>query len=848
MTVADAQSTFDIGCDLTVGYDGFGLLLVDGDTTVAGGLFVGSESDGQGQSTVNVATLDVSGDATIGDNGLGSVLVQLAGAFQAQNVALGSSGTLTVDGNGTTAMTDDLAIGVAGQGALNVTDGAVLTTTGDASLGDAVSANVQTAKIDTQGLWSIGGDLTVGSSGIATMNITAGGNVAASDVVLGDESAASGLVTVSGAVTNQLSGDTSPSGLGWGVALTVGNYGDGSLTVEDGAFVAPVPNGDGLVQIAAQTGSYGSFTVAGDDSLLDAADTAIGGTLNAAGGAGTLTVQQGGLVEVADDVTMWNGTIDVSDGGEVFVGTNGSFDEAPNSVVVQTGGTLIGDGTINGNLVLDGGTIDADGGTLTIDDNVADEAPPQMAAQSGTLKIDANSALEIEGAFGEGDIVDFQNDTGTLILDSLGADEETSGDGGTAAAEAETNSSQSSTGSLIVEGTLENLTNGSSIILKGINPNVGNSHVVAATIGYLPGKGSQLYLQVLTSATSTTPSVVVNFPIAIPKYNNSDYFTVAASQNGKNTILTYHQGNGNPQDNPIDLAVDGQGVAQTGAGVTIGIISRGAEGVAMAEVIKDIAPNANIIIQEAPAGGVAGAVNTLVSQGANIIVDDLAGSVFDATSLLGTKAAIAQGIAKGVVFVTAAGNTNDAPNKIVFGSHQASAQEITVASMNILATPGMGSYLVTPSTPASTESNSDAPGPKVSKKPNVTGPDFGPTAIPASNTLSPKLLLNPLGSFDHSTPAFDPFAGTSAAAPAVAAVAALMKQKNSQISNAEIKQILSDPANANTNANPIVGSSGAGLVDAANALQQVKLPKPFAMNGQTQAANADATPATRGRR
>jgi T5SS/PEP-CTERM-associated repeat protein/autotransporter passenger strand-loop-strand repeat protein len=414
VTVADAQSSFDVGGDLTVGYDGVGDFVVDGDTSTAGDLFVGSQSDGQGQITVNVATLDDSGDATIGDNGSGSILVQLAGAFEAQNVtlaeALRSSGTLTVDGDGTTATTDDLAIGVAGQGALNVTDGAILTTTGDATLGDAVSANVQTAKIDTQALWSIGGDLVVGGSGIATMTVSGGANaVAGGDIVIGDQSAASGLATVTGQVTNQQTGDTSASGLGWGGTLIVGNFGDGALTVEDGALAAPTPNGDGLVEIAAQAGSQGGVTVTGDGSLLSAADLDIGGGPNAAGGGGTLTAEQGGLVEVANDITMWNGALDVANGGQVQLGAPGLFQPTPNSLLVTPGGALTGDGTIDGDVELGGGTIDAEDGRLTIDGDVTG---------GGAIDIGAGATLEVAGSVGGNVSIDFDAAAGeTLQID-----------------------------------------------------------------------------------------------------------------------------------------------------------------------------------------------------------------------------------------------------------------------------------------------------------------------------------------------------------------------------------------------------------------------------------------------
>src|SRR5262249_8143844 len=145
-------------------------------------------------------------------------------------------------------------------------------------------------------------------------------------------------------------------------------------------------------------------------------------------------------------------------------------------------------------------------------------------------------------------------------------------------------------------------------------------------------------------------------------------------------------------------------------------------------------------------------------------------------------------------FVTCAGN---AGHGVYSWSHQALWQELPTAAINMLATPGMGSYL-----PANTESYS------LPNYVKIAGPDWGPTtytlAVPNSQTLY-------LGQI---APGLDPFLGTSAAAPAVAAVAALMLEANRQLTNLQIDAILSNPANAT----PINGAAGAGLVNAALAV------------------------------
>jgi T5SS/PEP-CTERM-associated repeat protein len=412
VAVSDAQSSFDVGGGLTLGDAGSGQLLDDGDTSVSGALTLGAQAGSSGQVTVNVGTLDVDGDAAIGKQGSGTLLVQLAGTFTAHDVtladALGSSGTFTVDGDGTTATTDDLTIGTSGSGMLNVTGGAMLTTSGDATLGDAVSANIDMAKVDTQANWGIDGDLTVGSSGIATLNVTGGGSVTDSgNVVFGDQSAASGEATVSGSITNQDSGDTSASTLNWGQTLTVGNYGYGTLTLAKGALVAPTQGGSGEVDVAAQAGSTGSISLTDAGTLFAATDLVLGGTLDAAGGSGTLTASSGAAATISDAITMWNGTLDVSQGGSVTVGS-ATPDASQGTVDVEANGSIDGSGTITGD-VADDGTITAAGGTLVINGDVTG---------NGFIEIGDGATVEIDGSVGSGVTIDYESGAGSLVLGS----------------------------------------------------------------------------------------------------------------------------------------------------------------------------------------------------------------------------------------------------------------------------------------------------------------------------------------------------------------------------------------------------------------------------------------------
>jgi len=377
VTVADGDSSLTVNGSLEVGNAGKGQLTVDGDSTVGGDTTVGSEAGSSGHITVNVASLELDGKTTIGESGSGTLLVQQGGTLTAGDVTLGenlgATGTFTVDGTGTTATTDDLTIGSAGQGKLAVTNGGQLTTKGDATFGEYVSADVQKGDIASDGYWNILSGLTVGGSGIATLTIESGGDVAvAGDTALGEAGAATGEIDVKGTSASS----SAPSELGFGGTLTIGEAGTGTLKISAGGLVAPNPGGTGKIEIAADKGSTGSVFIDGAGSELEGTTLSIGGTEEAAGGKGMLSVSDGGLVS-ADSIKLWGaGTLELAGGG-----VSGGIDMAQ-------GSSLSGYGTITG-AIMDDGTITASGGTLNLAGTVSG---------TGSLSIDDGSTLDVTGA------------------------------------------------------------------------------------------------------------------------------------------------------------------------------------------------------------------------------------------------------------------------------------------------------------------------------------------------------------------------------------------------------------------------------------------------------------------
>lgn len=241
---------------------------------------------------------------------------------------------------------------------------------------------------------------------------------------------------------------------------------------------------------------------------------------------------------------------------------------------------------------------------------------------------------------------------------------------------------------------------------------------------------------------------------------SDDYFQVTG--NGSDTFLTLEPGN------PIDLAVNGplarQNYDVNGNGIRIGIVSGTLsdgenEALAMRDIIAAIAPGSTIITESAQPSeaNVASDITyfaTPINQGGagcNIIVDDWQFPGEASTgSLIDT--AIDNAVNNcDVTYFTLAGNTPEVGPNII--GHSLDPNAITVGAINLLATPtSVGGYL------AVGDESYSAAGPTGSGKPDISAPDGGPTSFALNGALNP-------------------FFGTSAAAPAAAAVAALAMQR-----------------------------------------------------------------------
>jgi T5SS/PEP-CTERM-associated repeat protein/autotransporter-associated beta strand protein len=242
-----------------------------------------------------------------------------------------------------------------------------------AYIGEYPSYNVGVTVTGTGSLWNSGSlSLYVGSPGTGTLTIAAGGKVASSSSVVGDQTTASGTVSVSGA--NSIWTNTS--------TLKVGNNGMGSLSITNGGTVSDTAGYIGYQYLGSAFTS--SVRVDGVGSQWNnSAALAVGGNLSAGttGNSGTLTVSGGGKVTnvngnigwslgsvgaatVTGAGSQWNSSGTLSVGalgtGSLTVASGGVVTSAGASISTASSATVSGAGstwTNTGALTLPGGSM-----------------------------------------------------------------------------------------------------------------------------------------------------------------------------------------------------------------------------------------------------------------------------------------------------------------------------------------------------------------------------------------------------------------------------------------------------------------------------------------------------------
>lgn len=299
-----------VGGDLVVGDGAAGTLLIDAGGTVSG--------------TV---------DAYVGNFDSGTVTVQGAGGA-------GNASTWTIDGE------TYIGVETGSTGRLDILDGGVVNSDGGVSIGreDGSTGNVTVSGAgslwDARSAANPSPSFQVGTRGIGTLDINAGGEVRSQQGLIGVIAGSNGRVTVNGSGSSWVPVDN----------IYIGFEGTGVLQVEDGAAVstAQVGGGAATLYIGYRAGSDGTVSVSsttGDVSTLSASDDLRVGVE----GSGTISIDAGGLVQIADNVHIADTA--TSDG---TLHLNGS---AAGRGVLETGAVIAELGAAD--LDLDGGILRA---------------------------------------------------------------------------------------------------------------------------------------------------------------------------------------------------------------------------------------------------------------------------------------------------------------------------------------------------------------------------------------------------------------------------------------------------------------------------------------------------------
>lgn len=183
-TVDGAMSKWDAGNVLNVGFSGEGALSVlNGGSVTSKFTSVGNDSGSTGTLIVDGAgsSHSVMGDMTVGPQGVGVVTIRNgASAANANGILgeLGGSGTVNVDGPGTTWTNGVVAVGITGTGTLNVTAGAVVSGTNGRIAREPNSQG--TAIVDGPGSqWNSTGVFTIANNSAGKLVVRNGGVVSA---------------------------------------------------------------------------------------------------------------------------------------------------------------------------------------------------------------------------------------------------------------------------------------------------------------------------------------------------------------------------------------------------------------------------------------------------------------------------------------------------------------------------------------------------------------------------------------------------------------------------------------------------------------------------------------------
>lgn len=357
----------------------------------------------------------VAGGITIGDGAYGSVTVTAGTAVTTSNTtnmgnALAGIGVLSLTGFGSdwtiTGATSDLAVGDEGVGSVTVDSSARLVVADDVFVGNLSTSSGSVTVTDLGSVLDPGDDVLIGVAGVGHVDVTNGGGVDSDAIIVGDGSSGRGFVTITGDQSRWTAGVVFVGDVGSGRVdiasggrlttsgqLNLGNFagsvgivdvsGIGSLVSFPSAIIGGSGTGTLLIRGGARVTSSGAITVG-----------------NSATAVGNLTVDgAGSRLSVVGNLSTPNGeaSITLSNGG-VLSTTTSSLINALARLTLAGGRWesthLASDAIVVAGLLEGSGTIDAQGVTINV-------GPPR-----GRLYTSASDHMLITGLVDNSGLVD----------------------------------------------------------------------------------------------------------------------------------------------------------------------------------------------------------------------------------------------------------------------------------------------------------------------------------------------------------------------------------------------------------------------------------------------------------
>ncbi len=445
------SGSVQIGDGGVPGFTGTGILTVeDGGKVSNTNGFLGYYYTGVGIATIsgsdtsgNASTWENSQQLQVGRYGSGTLNILNGGFVSNTGAYIGTyadgtgtgKGTVTVsgaDGNGhdsTWQISGDFVVGYQGNGTVEIKDGGKVSNTGDVALGYLYSNDTfvgSTGDVTVSGsgsTWANSGELTVGNYGTGTLKVEDGGQVLNTNAYIGyyGDLGGTSSATISGSgSTWKNTGD-----------LYVGDFGSGMLVIDKGGAVSNV---DGIIGYA----NTGTVTVAGADAGGTVSTWTNSGNLFVgydSGGAGTLTIENGGEVRASAvsiaTLTGSTGTLNLNGDGATGRGVleTAYVEKGSGAATLNLNGGILRATRDESDFLSNFGTLTAGTGGVWIDSNghaVTIDADTHFAGSStfnkigtGTLTLTGDSSGFAGFAFVEG---------GTLAIAQGGKFGSSSGD------------------------------------------------------------------------------------------------------------------------------------------------------------------------------------------------------------------------------------------------------------------------------------------------------------------------------------------------------------------------------------------------------------------------------------